>query len=393
MSAAEEQQMEGVPTTNAEAYRLFLRSTALSHVNRIENAAGIDLLHQAIARDSSFAFAFATLARRFMFHAFLVDPVFGDSGLAAVSRALAIEPELALAHVARGDLQGFRNQPSAARVSYLKALELDPYQLGAMVGLSDADATLGRFDESLYWARRAARLGPVEAGFVFHIGVPLYFLHDDAATERWLLDAERRWPEHPRFTIALARLDYSRGDDAGLLTRLREGLAKHPGDQEVARALSGFSALIGTVDAESLLTAQLRHSPDAIGYGPVTESPRALLALVCRRKGDLPRALALEDSALAAAHAMRDGEREPSAYALELASLYAVRGQVDTALDWLDTARSAGVKDYPFLARDPFFAGLHGHPRWRRALAQMESDLASMRERAAAVSDSLFTPR
>jgi hypothetical protein len=90
---------------------------------------------------------------------------------------------------------------------------------------------------------------------------------------------------------------------------------------------------------------------------------------------------------------MHDGEREPSAYALELASLYAVRGQVDTALDWLETASSAGEKDYPFLARDPFFASLHGHPRWQQALAEMESDVASMRERAAAVSDSLFSPR
>jgi tetratricopeptide (TPR) repeat protein len=307
--------------------------------------------------------------------------------------ALAIEPNLALAHAARGDLQAFRNQPSAARLTYLKALELDPYQLGAMANLSDVDATLGRFDESLYWASRAARLGPLEAGIIFHVGVPLYFLHNDAATERWLLDAQRRWPEQPRFTISLARLHYSRGDDASVLRRLRECLAKHPGDQEVSRAQSGFSALIGTADAESLLTAQLRLSPDAIGYGPATESPRALLALVYRRKGDIRRARALEDSALAAAHAMRDGEREPSAYALELASLYAVRGQVDSALDWLETASSVGEKDYPFLARDPFFVSLHGHPRWQRALAEMESDVATMRERAAAVSDSLFSPR
>jgi hypothetical protein len=156
--------------------------------------------------------------------------------------------------------------------------------------------------------------------------------------------------------------------------------------------LAGFAALIGTADAESLLAEQLRNSPEAIGYGPATESPRALLAMVYRRKGDVRRALAFEDSALATAHALRGGDREASAYALELASLYAVRGHADSALDWLEAARIAGVSDYPFLARDPFFASLHGHPRWRRSLEQMERDVALMRRRAAAATDSLLTP-
>ena len=262
-----------------------------------------------------------------------------------------------------------------------------------MADLSDADATLGRFDESLYWAVRAARLAPEDASIAFHIGVPLYFLHDDAATERWLVAAERRWPEEPRFAISLARLDYSRGNDADVLRRLRDCLAKHPGNQEVGRSLAGFAALIGTADAESLLTTQLRNTPDAMGYGPATESPRALLAMVYRRKGDVRRARALEDSALATAQALRRGDREPSAYALELASLYAVRGQPDSALDWLEAARIAGEKDYPFLARDPFFASLHGHPRWQRSLELMESDVGSMRQRAAAASDSVFSSR
>jgi DNA-binding SARP family transcriptional activator/TolB-like protein len=389
INEAQTQRMTRVPTTSAEAYRLFLRSSALSDVNRIENIAGIDLLERAVRLDSGFAFAYATLARRFVFHAFLVDPAYGDSTSATVGQALAIEPDLALAHKALGDLQGFRNQPSAARLTYLKALELDPYQADAMADLSDADATLGRFDESLYWAARAFRMAPRDGSVAFHIGVPLYFLHDDAATERWLAAAERRWPEEPRFPISLARLDYSRGNDSGALRRLRDCLARHAGDQEVARALAGFSALIGTAAAESLLTAQLRQSPEAIGYGPATESPRALLAMVYRRKGDLSGARALEDSALVRAQAMRSGDREPSAYALELASLYAVRGQADSALDWLEVARVAGELDYPFLARDPFFASLHREPRWQRSLRQMEADVASMRQRAAAVLHSL----
>ena len=92
VSADQARRMERVPTTNAEAYRLFLRASALSDVNRAENAAGIDLLKQAIRRDSAFAFAYATLAQRFVFHAWLVDPAYGGFDLRRRSRGARDRP-------------------------------------------------------------------------------------------------------------------------------------------------------------------------------------------------------------------------------------------------------------------------------------------------------------
>ena len=204
ITTAERRRIERVPTSDGGAYDLYLRSAGLSRINRVENLAGIALLHQAIRRDSSFAFALAMMARRFMFQAYLVDPVFADSGMVAVRRALAIDPDLGAAHFALGDLQGLAGQPSAARLSYLKAIDLDPAELPAMVDLSDVDASLGRYDEALYWALRAARLDPSSPGFRSHVVIALYLLGVDGATERWLLDAERRWPDYERFVISLS---------------------------------------------------------------------------------------------------------------------------------------------------------------------------------------------
>ena len=153
-----------------------------------------------------------------MFQAYLVDPAFGDSGMAAVQRAISADSGLGEAWFALGDLQGLAGHPSAARLSYLRAIDLDPGQLPAMVDLSDVDVSLGRLDEALYWALRAVRQDPASPGFRSHLVAALYYLRADDAAERSMLDAERRWPDYERFPIGLARLDFVRGPDSAAWT-------------------------------------------------------------------------------------------------------------------------------------------------------------------------------
>jgi TolB-like protein len=390
LTSAERRRIERVPTTNAAAYELYLRSTALSNIHRTENLAGIALLQQAVRRDTAFAFALATLARRFMFQAFLVDPTYGDSGMAAVRQALAIDPRLGAAWFALGDLQGLAGQPSAARLSYLKAIDLEPGQLPAMVDLSDTDLSLGRYDESLYWALRAARQDPTSPGFQSHVVAALYAIGVDGVTEHWLLDAERRWPEFERFPIWLARLDYVNGRDSSALARLRRFVVRDPANEEAAVALATYAALLNAPDGEALVAERLRTSPDAVAYGPAKASFRALLALTRRRRGDTAGARALEDSAVAAAQANATAGREELTFATELAALHALRGDAADALGWLERAYAAGEKDYRWLAVDPFFRPLRHQPRFRHLLGRMEADVALMRQRAMEAEDSVF---
>jgi TolB-like protein len=390
LTAAERRRIEQVPTKNAEAYDLYLRSTALSTIHRVENLAGIALLQQAVRRDSTFAFALATLARRFMFQAYLVDPTFTDSGMAAARQAIAIDPGLGEGWFALGDLQGLAGHLSDARLSYLKAIDLAPGHLPAMVDLADVDASLGRYDEAFYWSLRAVRQDPTSPGFRSHLVTALYSIGVDEATERSLLEAERRWPEYERFPVGLARLDFVRGRDSAAVARLRRYVARDPGNEEALVALAAFAALTGTADGEALVEARLRASPDAMPYGPAKTSFRALLALTRRRRGDLAGARALEDSALAAARASEAAGRETLTFATERAAIHAIRGDAE-ALDWLARAYAAGEKDYRWLAVDPFFQSLRGQPRFRELLARMEADVSAMRRRTIEADDSVFT--
>jgi hypothetical protein len=259
-----------------------------------------------------------------------------------------------------------------------------------MVDLSDADATLGRFDEALYWALRGIHAaGRPNPGFHGHAGVALLGLGVDSVTERWLLAGSAAWPGEDRLAIMLAQIDYLNGRDSMCVERLRRFVARHPESGDAASALAGYAALVGTPDAEALLMGRLKASPNSGRPGPVPTSYRALLALTRRRQGQVNRARALEDTAIAAARAAGRG-REDAVYARELAAVYALRGNATVAVEWLDKAYQAGERDHRFLRRDPFFATVRRNPRVRALLERMAADVQAMQERARPSTDSLF---
>jgi hypothetical protein len=57
-----------------------------------------------------------------------------------------------------------------------------------------------------------------------------------------------------------------------------------------------------------------------------------------------------------------------------MADCYALIGETDEALDWLECAISKGWLSYPFLSmHDKILTKLHGHPRFEKLLQEVKS--------------------
>jgi eukaryotic-like serine/threonine-protein kinase len=391
LTPEEARRIDRVPTTNIAAYETYRRSFSLGVGTRSENLAGMELLRQAIRLDSSFATAYAWLARRFMFHGMYAGPAYFDSGLVAVQRAIALEPELAVGHYHLAGLMAASGQLVQARLSYLKALELDPNELGAMVDLSENESLLGRYDESYYWARRAVPLIGRDYLTYHHLAIPLLRLADDRATERWLLRGEREWPESVRLQIQLSWLDVLQGREQPALERMRRIMGRAPTDEEGRGHLAELAVLTSAPDAEALLQPLVADEPTArptIWTSP--ESFGALLGLVLHRRGQEARAVELWRAALAADSIdLARGHENPDR-PMEIAAIHAVRGGTEDALKWLERGYDAGWRDYRITRRDPFFVGLRKEPRFRLLLSRMEADVRTMQQRALSSQDSLL---
>jgi TolB-like protein/tetratricopeptide (TPR) repeat protein len=352
--------VDRAPKASPGAYDSFLRATDLEETNKAQNEAGMDLLREAIRQDSAFALAWAALARRFLFHGYFVSISYCDSGMVAARRALELNPDLDEAHFVTGDLMVLSGRPATARYAFLKAIELNPSHTWAMADLSDAEATSGRFDESLYWA----------------------------AALRWLKAGERRWPDFGRIQGALVILELKQGRPSAALARVRRGVQLAPTNLESQAGLAQIAWLAGAPDADSLVLVQYRAAPDARPYTGYTF--RTLLAASRLRSGDKEHGRALADTALRAAISAFESGGEDAAPAVEAAAILALLDRTQESLDWLERAHQVGYRDYRWPREDPFFRALSEEPRFARLLSQMESEVAVMRRRAAAANDSLF---
>jgi serine/threonine-protein kinase len=197
-----------------------------------------------------------------------------------------------------------------------------------------------------------------------------------------------------RLQIQLAWLDVLRGRNQDALGRMRQVMARHPGNDEGRGHLAELAALTGAPDAEELLRPLVADQATArptIWTSP--ESFRTLLGLVLHRRGEQNRAAALWREALAADSAdLAEGHDNPDR-PLEIAAIHAIRGDTAAALDWLDRGYEAGWRDYRNTRRNPFFTGLRTEPRFHALLARMESDVRTMERRARLAQDTLLRAR
>jgi len=306
-----------------EAHRLFLLARHLTdRWTREDTARGIEYLSQALQRDARFAQACAALA---IAHANSGDrgwtPVTEAYALAreAAERSLALEPDLAEGHAALGRIRMSHDWDwRGAEVSIGRALELAPGKADVLRMAGSLAWTLGRIEDAIALHRRALEQDPLSATSYSTLG--------------WALQAAARFEEAE--SIGRKALELAPNREAGHTILALALLAQGRYDEALAEA--GRE----TDDALRLWAPALIHHR----MGHEAESRSALLELM-------------------------EQHHEVSAY--QIAEAHAVRGDLDSAFDWLELAwkqRDAGLTDTLASSR---LRSLHEDPRWDAFLGRM----------------------
>lgn len=153
-------------TANPEAYDAFLQGRYQWNRFTTEGyLAAVEHFRRALALDPEFAEAWAALADAHNLLAFtdaLPQEEAFEHARAAARHALALDPELAEAHNSLAFVLLYHDwDPRSAVAEFERALELAPgYAMGHHWAAA-AYGALGRFDEAIAAARRAAELDPV----------------------------------------------------------------------------------------------------------------------------------------------------------------------------------------------------------------------------------------
>ena len=310
--------------TNPEAYALYLQGRYFYNQGTAEsNKQAETLLMQALDIDPSFAPAWTELASVYWMQVgrFVRRPTEEGIDLArhAIQQALTIDPQYGRAYAILARIEMFYDWDFAAASRHLQqALALDSGDAAILYSVARLNDILGDIDEAIDLMQQSIARDPVS----------------------------------PEGHFSLGRLYYRANRLVEAADSLQRALSLSPG-QFGTQLLSGW-VLLAQEDAPSALVAMEQETSHALRlYG---------VAIVQHALGDA----GASDAAL---EELIDKYEAFAAY--QVAKVYAFRGEIDHAFDWLEQAYDNRDGGLPSMLLDHLFANLHDDPRWELFLDKM----------------------
>src|SRR5438445_6450927 len=315
------------PTSNAEAYDLYLRANMLvnQRQNRENDSVAITLFEHIVALDPSFAAAQAGLARAYA----LRVSEFAPEDTAALQRAqvaaekaLRLAPDLAEAHQAQarllwGPSNHFFHERAAQEDR--RALTLNPNMDRAHQSLGNIYLHIGLLDEAIAELQKTVAISPREDNALRRIAEARAYQghHEDALKILSQVDPEAN-PPYWHYQMALVLLHLGRSDSA--FTLIRSYLRAHPEDR-----------------------------------GGVVTSARAVWFAV---GGDAHRA----EQDIRSAVQKGKGYIHFHHAGFHIALAYALLQMPDSAVQWLRRVAESGFPCYPLFEREPYLDKVRTDP-------------------------------
>jgi len=306
LTGAEQGRLTAAPTANAEAYRLYLQGreywTRPGYLRQDQETAQ-QLYERALALDPDFALAHAALSQvHGQMYWFRYDP---STARAAREReeaetALRLAPDLPQAHVAMGmaHYQGQRDYRRALD-EFALAVEGLPNDASLWGLIGYAHRRLGDWNEVFAAFEKATQLNPRYADLVFDLGGQTYrLLHRYAEAVRAF---DRALSLAPDLHAAAIQRGWTYVQWQGQLDPLRAVLSRLPRDAEVGSegnvGAQRAALLLLERNAESLLQ-MLKIARGGVFEGQTFFLPSALYAAWAHQlRGDQAAARAAFDSA------------------------------------------------------------------------------------------------
>ena len=320
----------GVKTDNSAAYDAYMRGKVnVSSENPNNNEAAIKLFQQAIAADPSFAAAYAELARAYSIKARYFAPVpekakLNEDAEVDVEKALALDPNLAEGHFARGLIlwTPYKRFPHEQAVqSYKRALELNPNLDEAHHQLGFVYLHIGLLDKAQKEIEKALAINPGNTLARYRLGViNMCRAKYEEAFQIFNSTPLETNPSLLAFYTSNALFRLGRNDEAAAL--IEQFFKKYPKDEG----------------------------------GAVTSVKAMMLAKAGRR----------QEAEEAIQHALDIGRGYGHFHhtSYNVASAYALMNQPEPALKWLQVTAEEGFPCYPLFESDANLANLKKDPRF-----------------------------
>ncbi|HYW47238.1 MAG TPA: protein kinase [Bryobacteraceae bacterium] len=318
-----------------EAYDLYLRGKVAQN-----NRAAIDLLQRAVNADPGFADAHAELAMAYCQRIFSIAPEeqkeLEPKAWSEVEKALAIDPDLANAYSARGQLlwSPAHHFPHEEAIrEFRRALVLNPNSDEAHAELAMVYNHVGLLEESLDHAQQAAAINPGSPGGRIMMILALLPLHGYERAIQLTSDIPGLFGQTLRATILAA---------SGKEAEARAELDKLPPNYDTGGMISALRAVLYAAGGEQAKAEE-----------------KIKIAVRYKEFGHFHHT------------------------AMEIATAYALMRKPDQAIQWLEQTADTGYPCYPAFANNPSLDSLRQDPRFIALLDRLKQQMERYKALAA----------
>jgi tetratricopeptide (TPR) repeat protein/TolB-like protein len=322
-------------TPNADAYELYLRGIESGMVvTRDNNDSAIRFFRQAIGLDPRFARAHAALAEAYVTHFwwnFSNDSSWAQRAEKSAQEALKINSNLPEAHYALAySLEAQGKRLEAAR-EYFKSTRLDPNYVPALASVARHFYYMADFDRALATLETIASIDPTAN---VHVRRAMCF--------------------------------YFAGNSSDSLWEARQAESRAGGVDDLTLIAFTYVWLKDIESAQRVLDRLKKEQPTA------TINIAEVQAWLYTARGQF--SLALEQMEIVA-------KRQTFGIYDEMATLYAIQGNAEQSLSWLEKAVESGAPNYA-MYRSDFFKVLRNNPRYEAILNELSKEYAAIRNDA-----------
>jgi tetratricopeptide (TPR) repeat protein len=318
-----------IPSANKEANELLQRAMMFTRFQG-DPLRARGLLERALELDPSFAEARVNLGLTYIIA--VEGGISNDSGdifraEEELRRVIREAPGIARAHALLGAVHFFQGRQDLARETMLRAEEMAPQDMGGRMWR----VILGRFmgnaeEDAIGLAHKMIEAEPLFWPPRYHLGE---LLREQGKTAEALAQQAVVLEQDGTNVLALRCLARAHLD-AGNLTQAKQTLARvRPQDRANFRV-------------------------------------RILWAQVYALEGKSALAVKELDEEV-----LKYGDLQPVA-ALDVAEVYALLGEKEKAIEWLDRSMRKGDGRVDWIRRDPLLKNVRAHPRFQQILASME---------------------
>jgi serine/threonine-protein kinase len=328
LSPAEQERLARSRPVNPGAHEAYLKGRYYwNQRNQEDLVKGLEYFEKAVELDPTYALAYAGVADSYIVLAnnYAVAPAEAiPKANAAALKALEIDDSLAEAHTSLAAVRLVEWDWAGAEKEYLQALELNPGYSVAHHWYSFFLSKMGRHEEALAEARRAAELDPLSPIISYHLGQTLYFARRFQEANKALSSTLEMSPDFfgAHYCLGLIRLQEG---------RLEEGVA------EIERAVA--------------LSSEHEGMMASLGYAYARAG----------RKKDAEQVL----------ETLKKRASQKQIPPTHFAVVHLGLGNHEQALRWLHQAYEARDSWVSWIGVDPLFDPLRTHSRFKELLVRM----------------------